>query len=124
MARVERDLKTELEWVAVIHYSTEHPHAHIALRGVDHRGKPLRLPRDYVKSGIRSRAEDLLTKELGHRTIDDAIEAERREGNQFRFTSLDRKIQRQNPAQTDYHVVQCDPAQPAIGRRSRTQQSH
>ena len=103
---MERDLKTELEWVAVIHYNTEHPDAHIALRGVEHRGKPLRLPRDYVKSGIRSRAGELLTKELGHRTIDDAIEAERREVNQFRFTSLDRMIQRQNPAQADYFVVQ------------------
>src|SRR6266536_6481209 len=83
MARMERDLKTELEWVAVIHYNTEHPHAHIALRGVDHGGNPLRLPREYVKSGIRSRAEDLLTKQLGHRTIDDAIEAQRREVDQL-----------------------------------------
>src|SRR6266480_6941120 len=124
MARMERDLQTELEWVAVIHYNTEHPHAHIALRGVDQRGKPLRLPREYVKSGIRSRAEDLLTKELGHRTIDDAIEAQRREINQFRFTSLDRMIQRQNPAQADYFVVECDPAQPRGGSFSRTQQQH
>jgi type IV secretory pathway VirD2 relaxase len=122
MARMERDLKTELEWVAVIHYNTEHPHAHIALRGVDGRGQPLRLPREYVKSGIRSRAEDLLTKELGHRTVADAIEAQRREVNQFRFTSLDRMIQRQNPAQADYFVVQCDPAQPRVGSFSRTPQ--
>jgi type IV secretory pathway VirD2 relaxase len=122
MARMERDLKTELEWVAVIHYNTEHPHAHVALRGVDERGQPLRLPREYVKSGIRSRAEDLLTKELGHRTVADAIEAQRREVNQFRFTSLDRMIQRQNPAQADYFVVQCDPAQPRVGSFSRTPQ--
>src|SRR6266542_3023102 len=124
MARMERDLKTEFEWVAVIHYNTEHPHAHIALRGLDNRGKPLRLPREYVKSGIRSRAQDLITKELGHRTLDDAIEAQRREVNQFRFTSLDRVIQRQNPAQDDHFVVQCDPAQPSIGSFSRTQQQH
>jgi len=79
MARMERDLQTELEWVAVIHYNHEHSHAHITLRGVDHRGNPLRLPREYVKSSIRSRAQDLLTKELGHRTMDDAIGAQRRE---------------------------------------------
>src|SRR6266496_5608658 len=124
IARMERDLKTDLEWVAVIHYNTEHPHAHIALRGVDERGQPLRLPREYVKSGIRSRAEDLLTKELGHRTLEDVIEAQRREVNQFRFTSLDRMIQRQNPAQAECFVVQCDPAQPRVGRFSRTQQQH
>src|SRR5437762_8990456 len=122
MARMERDLKTDLEWVAVIHYNTEHPHVHIALRGVDQRGKSLRLPREYVKSGIRSRAEDLLTRELGHSTIDDAIEEQRREVDQFRFTSLDRMIQRQNPAQADYFVVQCDTAQPRVGSFFRTQQ--
>ena len=124
MARMERDLQTELEWVAVIHYNTEHPHAHIALRGIDHRGKPLRLPREYVKSGIRYRAEDLITKELGHRTIEDAIEAQRREVDQLRFTSLDRVIQRQNPAQADYFLVRCDPAQSGAGSFSGIQQQH
>ncbi len=124
MARMERDLKTELEWVAVIHYNTEHPHAHIALRGIDHRGKPLRLPREYVKSGIRSRAEDLITKELGHRTLEDAIETQRREVDQFRFTGLDRVIQRHNPAQADYFIVQYDPAQPTGGSFSRMREQH
>jgi type IV secretory pathway VirD2 relaxase len=124
MARMERDLQTELEWVAVIHYNTEHPHAHIALRGVDQRGRPVRLPREYVKSGIRSRAEDLLTKELGHRTIDDAIEAQRREVDQFRFTGLDRVIQRQNPAQADYFIVRCNPSQSRAGSFSRMQEQH
>src|SRR5690348_8907631 len=124
MARMERDLQIELEWVAVIHYNTEHLHAHIALRGVDQSGKSLRLPREYVKSGIRSRAQDLLTKELGHRTIDDAIEAQRREIDQLRFTSLDRVIQRQNPALADYFIVRCDPALPTGGSFSRMRELH
>jgi type IV secretory pathway VirD2 relaxase len=124
MTRMERDLQSELEWVAVIHYNTEHPHAHIALRGVDQRGKPLRLPREYVKSGIRSCAQDLLTKELGHRTIEDAIEAQRREVDQLRFTSLDRVIQRQNPDQTDSFIVRCDPAQSKAGSFSGIRQQH
>src|SRR5579871_5305660 len=33
MARMEKDLGTKLEWVAVTHFNTEHPHVHIALRG-------------------------------------------------------------------------------------------
>src|SRR5207248_497128 len=78
----------------------------------------------YVKSGIRSRAEDLLTKELGHRTIDDAIEAQCREVDQLRFTSLDRVIQRQNPALADYFIVRCDPAQPTGGSFSRMREQH
>jgi type IV secretory pathway VirD2 relaxase len=124
MARMERDLRTELEWVAVVHYNTEHPHAHIALRGIDDTGKPLRLPREYVKSGIRSRAQDLLTKEIGHRTIEDAIEAQRREVDQLRLTRLDRVIQRQNPAQADCFIVLCDPAQPTSGSFSRMREQH
>ena len=77
-----------------------------------------------MKSGIRSRAQDLLTKELGHRTIEDAIEAQRREVDQLRFTSLDRVIRRQNPAQADYFIVRCDPPQPTRGSFSRMREQH
>src|SRR6202171_3216685 len=43
MRRMERDLGTEIEWVAAVHHNTEHPHVHIAVRGVDEEGRPLRL---------------------------------------------------------------------------------
>ena len=46
MKRIERDLGTQLEWVAAVHHNTEHPHVHIAVRGIDDKGMPLRLPRD------------------------------------------------------------------------------
>ncbi len=32
--RMEEDLGTKLEWVAVEHHNTEHPHVHIVVRGV------------------------------------------------------------------------------------------
>src|SRR5262249_42583286 len=32
MKRIEKDLGTPLEWVAVAHFNTEHPHVHVALR--------------------------------------------------------------------------------------------
>jgi len=92
MARVEHDLRTPLEWVAVAHFNTEHPHVHVALRGLGRDRQPIHLNRDYVKQGIRSIAEDLCTRQLGHRTELDADEAERREIREKRFTSLDRKI--------------------------------
>jgi type IV secretory pathway VirD2 relaxase len=94
MNRVEKDLATPLEWVAVAHFNTEHPHVHVALRGVGRDGQEVRLPRDYVKNGIRAAAEDLCTRQLGHRTNLDAAEAERREVREKRFTSLDRVILR------------------------------
>lgn len=94
MSRVESDLGIPLEWVAVAHFNTEHPHVHVALRGVGRDRQEVRLPREYVKSGIRSAAEDLCTRQLGHRTDLDAAEAERREIREKRFTSLDRLIPR------------------------------
>jgi len=75
MARMEKDRAAQLEWVAVGHFNTEHPHVHVALRGVSKNGEEIRLPRDYVKSGLRSIAEDLCTRQLGHRTEMDAFEA-------------------------------------------------
>ncbi len=89
--QMEIDLQRKLEWCAVEHFNTEHPHVHMALRGVSG-GEPLRLQRAYIKSGIREAAENLCTAQLGHRTEIDAIEAERREVAAQRFTSLDRLI--------------------------------
>jgi hypothetical protein len=38
MAQVEKDLGTTLDWVAVDHHDTGHPHVHVVVRGV-HRGR-------------------------------------------------------------------------------------
>jgi type IV secretory pathway VirD2 relaxase len=92
VARMEKDLGTRLEWVAVTHFNTEHPHVHIALRGVRDDKSALDLPRNYVRHGIRAIAEDLCTRQLGHRNQLDAIASERREIQERRFTSLDRAI--------------------------------
>ena len=94
VSRIERDLGMPLEWVAADHYNTEHPHIHVALRGIGGEGRPLRLSRDYVKQGIREIAEDLCTRQLGYRTELDAAAAQRREVHQHRYTSLDRIIKR------------------------------
>jgi type IV secretory pathway VirD2 relaxase len=32
MSEMERDLGTKLEWIAVDHWNTEHPHVHIIVR--------------------------------------------------------------------------------------------
>jgi DNA-binding transcriptional ArsR family regulator len=95
---MEDDLGSSLEWVAVVHRNTEHPHVHVALRGLSAAGEALRLSRDYVKRGVCEIAEDLSTRQMGFRTALDAVEAERREIPETRFTSLDRVILRNAPA--------------------------
>ena len=99
MTRMEKDLGTRLEWVAVAHFNTEHPHVHVALRGIRDDKSALDLPRDYVRHGIRAIAEDVCTRQLGHRNQLDAIAAERREIQERRFTSLDRVINRANTSE-------------------------
>src|SRR5665213_2053580 len=98
MVRLAEDLGGSLEWVAVAHRNTEHPHVHVALRGLAADGQALRLSRDYVKRGVREIAEDLCTRQMGFRTTLDAVEAERREIPGTRFTSLDRIILRNSEA--------------------------
>ncbi len=98
MRRMEKDLDTRLEWVAVPHFNTEHPHVHIVLRGIKADGAPVHLKRDYIRSGIRFIAEDLCTGQIGHRNQVDAMTAERREIHERRYTSLDRTIKRANAA--------------------------
>ncbi len=45
MARMEADLHTELDWVAVDHFNTGHPHTHIIIAGHDDRGQDLVMAR-------------------------------------------------------------------------------
>lgn len=91
---MENDLGTELEWAAVEHHNTEHPHVHIALRGRRADGEGLHLNRQFIQNRIREIAGDLCTRQLGYRTERDAQEAERREVTEARLTSLDRRIAR------------------------------
>ena len=105
MKRMERDLGTRLEWVAAVHHNTEHPHVHIAVRGMDDKGGPLSIPREYIRSGLRGRAEELATDALGYRSPADAHEAQRRETLQNRYTSLDRILQRNRGSSSHFAVI-------------------
>jgi hypothetical protein len=119
MAEIETDLGTPLEWVAVAHFNTQHPHVHVALRGVGTEGRQVRLSRDYIREGIRYVAEDYCTRQLGFRTELDAAEAQRREVHQHRYTSLDRIIQRDadtaGEVDSPFFTVTKDPSRAGVG---------
>ncbi|OJW29947.1 MAG: conjugal transfer protein TraI [Rhodospirillales bacterium 69-11] len=92
MQQVEADLNTKLDWVAVDHYNTAHPHTHIVVRSKDDRGENLRIAREYLTQGLRERAEEIVTLDLGPRTDLEIINAMRAEAEQERFTGLDRSL--------------------------------
>ncbi|AEF22114.1 relaxase/mobilization nuclease and DUF3363 domain-containing protein [Pseudomonas fulva] len=95
MSRMEADLGTRLDWVAVDHWNTDNPHTHIVLRGKDDTGKDLVIARDYIAEGMRNRASELTTEWLGPRTELEIQQSLQREVQQARFTSLDRTLLRE-----------------------------
>ena len=91
--QMETDLGTRLDWVAVDHWNTDNPHIHLLVRGVDDTGADLVIARDYIARGMRSRAEDLVSLELGPKPEHDIQAGLEREATADRWTRLDREIQ-------------------------------
>jgi type IV secretory pathway VirD2 relaxase len=92
MRQAETDLGTGLDWVAVDHWNTGQPHLHILVRGRRDTGEDLVISRDYIAEGLRARARELVTLELGPRTDQDIARALDREVVAERWTSLDRDL--------------------------------
>ena len=94
VGQMERDLGTRLDWVAVDHWNTAHPHVHLIVRGVRDDGENLVISRDYIKEGMRDRARDLITQELGPRTDQDIRRTLERQVEAEHWTNLDRQLAR------------------------------
>lgn len=92
MAQMEEDLGTRLDWVATDHFNTGHPHSHIVVRGKDDRGQNLIIAREYISRGLRARAAELVSLDLGPRSEFEIQTALKNEIEQERFTSLDRDL--------------------------------
>ncbi len=92
MAQLEQDLGTTLDWVAVEHHDTGHPHVHIVLRGVTEDGKTLNIAGDYIAHGVRHRAGGLITRDLGPETEREVERQLEREVDAERLTRLDRRL--------------------------------
>ncbi|MET2522934.1 relaxase/mobilization nuclease and DUF3363 domain-containing protein [Ralstonia sp. SM1884_UCD616_TZ26] len=95
MNRMEADLGTRLEWVAVDHWNTDNPHTHLIVRGRDDTGKDLIIAGDYIADGFRHRAAELATEWLGPRTELEFQQTLQREVEQERWTTLDRTLKRE-----------------------------
>ena len=94
VGQMEKDLGTKLDWVGADHWNTEHPHVHLIVRGVREDGENLVISRDYIKEGMRDRARDLITQELGPRTDQEIRRTLERQIAAERWTNLDRQLAR------------------------------
>ncbi|MDD4616736.1 MAG: relaxase/mobilization nuclease RlxS [Alphaproteobacteria bacterium] len=94
MEQMEQDLDTRLDWVAVDHFNTGHPHTHIIVRGKDDLGQDLVISPSYISEGIRERAAELVRIDLGPRTDREIEMGLNVEMTAERLTSLDRHLLR------------------------------
>jgi type IV secretory pathway VirD2 relaxase len=92
MRQMEEDLGTRLDWVAVDHFNTGHPHSHVIIRGRDDQGKDLIIAQDYITSGVRLRAQERATLELGPETDRELRAKLKAEVSAERFTRIDRAM--------------------------------
>lgn len=92
MADMARDCGTALDWVAIDHWNTANPHIHILVRGVADDGSDLVIDRSYITHGLRGRAQERITLELGPRSEREIDVALRREIGAERWTGLDQRL--------------------------------
>lgn len=114
MTQMEKDLGTKLDWVAVDHFNTGHPHTHIMLRGVDDRGQNLIIAREYISHGLRERAAELVTLDLGPRTTQEIEARLRHDIRAERLTAIDRRLVREMDAERMVSATNRDPFQQSL----------
>jgi type IV secretory pathway VirD2 relaxase len=114
MAQMETDLGTKLDWVAVDHFNTSHPHTHIMLRGVDDRGQNLIIAREYIGTGMRERLAELVERDLGPRTTLEIEQRLRHDISAERLTATDRRLIRDMDADHSITATDRDPFQQSL----------
>jgi len=119
MKQMEADLDTQLDWIAVDHHNTGHPHAHIILRGVTDDGKTLNIAGDYIAHGVRERASEVFTLELGRQTEQEVSRSLEREVDADRFTRLDRMLIAEQANRSEFADLRPDKDMLEILRQNR-----
>ena len=117
MHQVEQDLDTHLDWMAVDHYNTGHPHTHIIVRGVTDDKKILYIAGNYIAHGMRARASELVTRQLGRQSEWDVQQKLSQEIRHERLTRLDRTLLSQ--AQDGLVDLRVSPNQDYLVRANR-----
>lgn len=92
MSDVGRDLGTPLDWIAVDHWNTDNPHIHVLVRGRADDGQDLVISRNYISRGLRARAEERVTLELGPRSEHEIKSAIERDVEAERWTGIDQAL--------------------------------
>ncbi|MBU2774458.1 DUF3363 domain-containing protein [Acidithiobacillus ferrooxidans] len=91
MARLTPHLTVEpekLEWAAIEHYNTGHPHVHLLIRG----NNGLQIAPDLIRKGMRDLASEIATERLGYRSPAELQRSREKQVDARKLTPLDREI--------------------------------
>lgn len=100
----------QLEWAAVAHYNTGHPHVHVLLRGHHN----LQIPRELLQHGMRNLGSEIATEHLGYRSPAEIATSQQKTLDARRLTPVDREIDRlSHPLPDGRHVITEGPLLPA-----------
>jgi type IV secretory pathway VirD2 relaxase len=110
MADAQRDLGTRLDWIAVDHWNTDNPHIHVLVRGRTDDGQDLVISREYISRGLRGRAAERVTLELGPRSELEIRSALEKEVDAERWTGLDRALRSRADGGAGVADLRPDPA--------------
>lgn len=114
MTQMETDLGTQLDWVAVDHFNTGHPHTHILIRGKDDHGKDLIIARNYITEGVRERAAEIVGFDLGPRTALEVSLSLQHEMTANRYTTIDRWIEDGRDAEGRVRAIDPSPERQSL----------
>ena len=90
MARLQAHVGKDLEWAAIDHYNTGHPHTHVVLRGKDN----LQISPDLIRNGMRKIAEEIATERLGYKSELEIQKSKEKEIDARQFTGIDKDIEK------------------------------
>jgi hypothetical protein len=112
---LEQRTGERLEWAGIVHRNTDHPHAHIILRGRTRSGHPLFIQPKVIREVLRDEVQRSLTRQLGPRNVADIERQRTSEIGSFRVTSVDRGLAKRLGRGTDF--VHISPANEIEDRR-------
>ena len=74
MYLIEQDHQCKYSWIGAIHTDTEHPHLHLAIRGVDSLGKRTWFEKEYIFNRMIPHARQLATDQIGYAPVKNGSE--------------------------------------------------
>jgi hypothetical protein len=89
---LEKQTGTRIEWAGIVHRNTDHPHAHLIVRGRTEAAAPLRIPPAVVRQHLRGAVQRSLTRHLGFRSLEEIRRQQEDEIHATRVTSIDKSL--------------------------------